>query len=103
VGGTVSIKSDGGGGDGGMIGSVVSGLRGVLGQYVGIMKGMLGGGKTWAETVQSTIQTGIGNFMKIFGGMALSGQAGVGNMLAQSLEVMTTVFKCKGLSNCGSL
>jgi hypothetical protein len=79
-----------------------------LGQYAGIAGGLLGGSKSWAETVssfqkfhfnstlqvQSLVQGGLGNFFKIFGGLAASSQAAIGGLIAQSLEVFTTVMKC---------
>ncbi|KAI6174705.1 hypothetical protein M3Y97_01020000 [Aphelenchoides bicaudatus] len=90
---------------GGFFDSIVSGLRGILKQYAGIAGGLLGGSKSWAETVQSLVQGGIGNFFKIFGGLGASAQAAIGGLLAQSLEVFTTVLKLKmgGLQGIDSL
>jgi len=82
-------------GGSGLLSSVISGIRGILGQYFSIATGLIGGSKSWAETVQSLVQTGFSNFFKVFGGLALSQQSGIGNLFAKSLEVFTTVMKLK--------
>lgn len=94
--------------DGGLIGSIISAIKGILGQYFNIAKGLITG-RSWAETVrhynleticsifkvQSIVQTGISNFFGTFGGLALSSQEGIAKMLANSLEVFITILKCE--------
>ncbi|KAI6195579.1 hypothetical protein M3Y94_01003800 [Aphelenchoides besseyi] len=82
-------------GSNGFIGNLISGFQGLLKQYFGIFTGLIGGSKSWADTVKSVVQGGLTNFFNLFGGLALSTQTAIADLLAHTIQVMSTVLKLK--------
>ncbi|KAI6220967.1 hypothetical protein M3Y99_01574900 [Aphelenchoides fujianensis] len=85
----------GSGGVGGLISGLISGLRGMLGQYASIAGGLLGGSKSWADTVKAVVEGGLSNFFNLFGGLGLSAQTAIADLFSHSLNVLSTVLKLK--------